>query len=421
MLLSDVLLDIYVVFLAFYYQDFIMFKHLQAVAGDPLLALIIAHRNDPNPKKIDLGVGVYKDGSGNTPILNSVKKAEAILLKQEESKSYIGINGAPEFAPIVQQLLLGSDSPLIKDQRIFSAQTPGGTGALKVAADFISANLPNPKIWVSDPTWGNHLPIFKSAGIEIATYPYYDAATNGLRFDDLIAKLRAEAKAGDTILLHACCHNPTGIDLQFEHWQVLTEFVLERGLLPLVDAAYQGFGDGLEQDMAGLRHMAERVPNMIIANSFSKNFGIYRERCGGLSIIAETTTEAENAFSIIGMAIRANYSMPPAHGAAVVYTIMQDPELKAEWQAEVAAMCDRINYLRGQLVTKLSQSSCSKDFSFIKNQRGMFSYSGLTVEQVHRLRNEFAIYIADTGRMNVAGITDENIDYLVNAIVTVVE
>lgn len=397
-----------------------MFKHLQAVPGDPLLALIVAHRNDPNPKKIDLGVGVYKDNSGNTPILNSVKKAEAILLKQEESKSYIGINGAPEFAPVVQQLLLGANSKLIRDKRVFSAQTPGGTGALKVAADFIGANLPNPKIWVSDPTWGNHLPIFKSAGIEIATYPYYDPATNGLRFDDLMQTLRAEAKAGDTLLLHACCHNPTGIDLQFEHWEVLTEFVLERGLLPLVDAAYQGFGDGLEKDVAGLRHMADRVPNMLIANSFSKNFGIYRERCGGLSVIAETSLEAENAFSIIGMAIRANYSMPPAHGAAVVYTIMQDPELKAEWEAEVAAMCDRINYLRNELVTKLAQSSCSKDFSFIKDQRGMFSYSGLTVEQVHHLRDEFSIYIADTGRMNVAGMTDNNIDYLVEAIATVV-
>jgi aspartate aminotransferase/aromatic-amino-acid transaminase len=397
-----------------------MFKHLKAVPGDPLLALIIAHRNDPNPKKVDLGVGVYKDNSGHTPILNSVKKAEAILLEQEDSKSYIGINGAPEFASVIQGLLLGKNSQVIADNRIFSAQTPGGTGALKVAADFIGANLSNPKIWVSDPTWGNHLPIFKSAGIEIAQYPYYDAQTNGLRFDDMMATLKAEAKAGDTILLHACCHNPTGIDLKIEHWHALTELVLEKGLLPLVDAAYQGFGDGLEEDMAGLRFMAERVPSMLIANSFSKNFGIYRERCGGMSIIAQTTEEANNAFSIVGMAIRANYSMPPAHGASVVYTIMNDEALHAQWEAEVATMRDRINDLRHKLVDSLANSSCTKDFSFITDQRGMFSYSGLSVEQVHRLRDEFSIYIADSGRMNVAGITDENLEYLAQSIATVV-
>ena len=397
-----------------------MFKHLSAVPGDPLLALIIAHRNDPNPNKVDLGVGVYKDDNGNTPILNSVKKAEAILLQQEDSKSYLGINGAPEFAAVIQELLLGKDNTIIKDKRIFSAQTPGGTGALKVAADFIGSSLPNPKIWVSDPTWGNHLPIFRSAGLSIETYPYYDPETNGVRFDDMMKTLKADAKAGDTILLHACCHNPTGVDLSFEQWQEVTSFVAERGLLPLVDAAYQGFGDGLDEDMAGLRHMASIIPNMLICNSFSKNFGIYRERCGGLSVIAETSEESSNAYSIIGLAIRANYSMPPAHGAAVVYTIMNDPELKAEWVEEVSAMRNRINTLRNQLVEKLAASNTKKDFSFIRAQRGMFSYSGLTVDQVHTLRNDYSIYIADTGRMNVAGITDNNIDYLCDAIATVV-
>ncbi len=397
-----------------------MFKHLSAVPGDPLLALIIAHKNDTNPNKVDLGVGVYKDDQGNTPILNSVKKAEAILLEQEHSKSYLGINGAPEFPPIIQELLLGENNPIINEKRIFSAQTPGGTGALKVAADFISSSLPETRIWVSDPTWGNHLPIFRSAGLQIETYPYYDPETNGVRFDDMMASLKENAKAGDTILLHACCHNPTGIDLSFEQWKVVTDFIAERGLLPLVDAAYQGFGDGLDEDMAGLRHLASKIPNMLICNSFSKNFGIYRERCGGLSIIAETTEEASNAYSIIGLSIRANYSMPPAHGAAVVFTIMSDPELKAEWITEVDAMRDRINGLREKLVLKLAASGVSKDFSFIRNQRGMFSYSGLTLEQVRKLRSEYSIYIADTGRMNVAGITDNNIDYLCNAITQVV-
>ncbi|RBO84899.1 aromatic amino acid transaminase [Marinomonas aquiplantarum] len=397
-----------------------MFKHLQVVPGDPLLALIIAHQKDTNPKKIDLGVGVYKDDNGKTPILNSVKKAEAILLEQEESKSYLGIYGAAEFEAIIQDLILGDNNPLITSGRIRSTQTPGGTGALKVAADFISANLSGARLWVSDPTWGNHESIFNSAGVEVTPYPYYDPATNGLRFDDMMTKLEAEAKEGDVLLLHACCHNPTGIDLQLEQWKVITDFVKRRDLLPLVDAAYQGFGDGLDEDLAGLRHMAANVDNMLIANSFSKNFGIYRERCGGLSVIATTSSEADAAFSIIGQAIRANYSMPPAHGAAVVYTIMSRPELKAEWEQEVAEMRNRINGLREKLVTKLAQSGVSKDFSFIKDQRGMFSYSGLTLEQVRRLRSEFSIYIADTGRMSVAGVSDDNIDYLCASIAEVV-
>lgn len=397
-----------------------MFKHLNAVSGDPLLALIVAHQQDPNPKKIDLGVGVYKDDNGHTPILNTVKKAEAILLEQEESKSYLGIYGAAAFEPIIQDLLFGEGHALLSSGRIRSTQTPGGTGALKVAADFISANLKGARLWVSDPTWGNHKSIFDSAGVEILDYPYYDPATNGLRFDDMMAKLEAEVKEGDVLLIHACCHNPTGIDLQLEHWKVLTEFVKAKGLLPLVDAAYQGFGDGLEEDMAGLRHMAENVDNMLIANSFSKNFGIYRERCGGLSIMAESADEANTAFSIVGQAIRANYSMPPSHGAAVVHTIMTSPELKAEWKEEVAQMRDRINGLRAKLVAKLATSGVSKDFSFIQDQRGMFSYSGLTLEQVRTLRSEYAIYIADTGRMSIAGVSDDNIDYLCESIAKVV-
>ncbi|MBD5769760.1 amino acid aminotransferase [Marinomonas colpomeniae] len=397
-----------------------MFKHLQVVPGDPLLALIVAHQQDPNPKKIDLGVGVYKDDNGHTPILNSVKKAEAILLEQEDSKSYQGVYGALEFEGLIKGLVLGENNPLIQSGHVRSTQTPGGTGALKVAADFISANLSGARLWVSDPTWGNHKSIFDSAGVEVVDYPYYDSATNGLRFDDMMAKLEAEAKQGDVLLVHACCHNPTGIDLQLDHWKVLTDFVNKRGLLPLVDAAYQGFGDGLDEDLAGLRHMAANVQDMLIANSFSKNFGIYRERCGGLSVIAASADEANAAFSIIGQAIRANYSMPPAHGAAVVYTIMNDPELKAEWELEVTGMRDRINGLRHKLVAKLAASGVSKDFSFIKDQRGMFSYSGLTLEQVRKLRSEYSIYIADTGRMSVAGVSDDNIDYLCESIAKVV-
>lgn len=397
-----------------------MFKHLKAVPGDPLLALIVAHQQDTNPKKVDLGVGVYKDDVGRTPILESVKKAEALMLANEQTKSYLGVYGDANFAPLIQTLLLGNDSDIIKQKRIQSSQTPGGTGALKVAADFISANLEGARLFVSDPTWGNHVSIFNSAGVEVIDYPYYDALTNDVRFDDMMAFLDAEMKEGDVLLLHACCHNPTGVDLKIEHWRALTDFVNERNVLPLVDAAYQGFGDGLDEDMAGLRHMAERVPSMLIANSFSKNFGIYRDRCGGLSVIAENSEEASNAFSIIGQAIRANYSMPPAHGATVVYTIMNNPELHALWEQEVTQMRNRINGLRSQLVEKLAASGVSKDFSFIAKQRGMFSYSGLTLEQVRKLRSDYSIYIADTGRMSVAGVSDSNIDYLCESIAKVV-
>ncbi|WP_067217285.1 aromatic amino acid transaminase [Marinomonas gallaica] len=397
-----------------------MFKHLKAVPGDPLLALIVAHQQDTNPKKVDLGVGVYKDDVGRTPILESVKKAEALMLANEQTKSYLGVYGDANFAPLIQTLLLGNDSDIIKQKRIQSSQTPGGTGALKVAADFISANLEGARLFVSDPTWGNHVSIFNSAGVEVIDYPYYDAHTNDVRFDDMMAFLNAEMKEGDVLLLHACCHNPTGVDLKIEHWHALTDFVNARNVLPLVDAAYQGFGDGLDEDMAGLRHMAERVPSMLIANSFSKNFGIYRDRCGGLSVIAENSDEASNAFSIIGQAIRANYSMPPAHGATVVYTIMNNPELHALWEQEVTQMRNRINGLRSQLVEKLAASGVSKDFSFIAKQRGMFSYSGLTLEQVRKLRSDYSIYIADTGRMSVAGVSDSNIDYLCESIAKVV-
>ncbi|WCN10492.1 aromatic amino acid transaminase [Marinomonas mediterranea] len=397
-----------------------MFKHLKAVPGDPLLALIVAHQQDTNPKKIDLGVGVYKNDSGQTPILESVKKAEAFMVENEITKSYLGVYGAPEFSPIIQDLLLGKDSNVIKQGRIQSTQTPGGTGALKVAADFISANLDGARLWVSDPTWGNHQSIFNSAGVEVIAYPYYDAVTNGVRFEEMMATLEAETTEGDVLLLHACCHNPTGVDLNLEHWEALTELVNKRNLLPLIDAAYQGFGDGLEEDMAGLRYMAERVPSLLVANSFSKNFGIYRDRCGGLSVIAETAEEAKNAFSIIGQAIRANYSMPPAHGATLVHTIMTDPDLKALWETEVTQMRDRINDLRSKLVQKLAASGASKDFSFIEQQRGMFSYSGLSLEQVRQLRSEYSIYIADSGRMSIAGISDQNIDYLSESIAKVV-
>ncbi len=397
-----------------------MFGHLSAVSGDPLLSLAITYENDTNPKKIDLSIGVYKDDNGDTPILSTVKKAETMLLEQEKSKSYLGIFGAAEFEPIIQNLVLGERNELITSGRIRSTQTPGGTGALRVAADFINTNLKGARLWVSNPTWGNHKPIFKSVGMEVKDYPYYDLETNGLRFDSMMKTLEAEAEAGDVLLLHACCHNPTGIDLKNEHWKEITEFIKKRGMLILVDAAYQGFGDGLDEDLVGLRYMADHISDMLIANTFSKNFGIYRERCGGLSVIAKTKNEADAALSIIGQAIRANYSMPPAHGAAIVHIIMTNPELKTKWVQEVAKMRSRINGLREKLVKKLSTSGIGKDFGFIRNQRGMFSYSGLILEQVRKLRNEYAIYIADTGRMNISGINDNNIDYLCRSIAKVV-
>lgn len=395
-----------------------MFEKLELLPPDPILGLMAAHRDDPNPNKIDLGVGVYKDEQGNTPVLSSVKKAEQMIFETEESKAYIAPIGHPDFLQGVQQLLFGETHPAYTGQRIASIQSPGGCGALRLGADFALRCNPQATAWVSDPTWANHIPLLGSAGIKLVTYPYYDAESHGIKFEQMVDTLK-QAKKGDLVLLHGCCHNPCGADLSRDQWQTVTAMAEQQGFIPYIDIAYQGFGDGLEEDAYGVRLMAERLPEVIIASSCSKNFGIYRERVGALSIIAESAQGAQIATTQAASVARSSYSMPPSHGAAAVSMVLTNPELRAEWLAELQEMRDRINSLRSLLVEKLDSKNAGQDFSFIQRQRGMFSFLGVTPEQVHRLRDEFSIYMVDSSRISIAGINQGNIDYLAESIVAV--
>ncbi len=392
-----------------------MFENVKAIPVDALLALMMEFKQDPTPTKIDLGVGVYKDDAGLTPILPVVKKAESLILENEQSKGYIGPAGAPELAPLLQGLMLGENHPLIAEKRIATTQTPGGTGALRVAGDLVNALNPEAKIWVSDPTWSNHFHVFAGAGVEVRTYPYYDAQQNALAFDNMLDAIR-QMPAGDVILLHASCHNPTGIDPTLEQWKQISEVVSERGLLPLIDCAYQGFGDGLEEDVQGLKLILEKCPEALITTSCSKNFGLYNERIGALSIVAAQAEHCSNVFSQACNCIRANYSNPPAHGAAIVTTILADTALRQQWETELAEMRTRIHRMRTELLKNLDALSSERDFSFITAQKGMFSYSGLSKSEVKYLKEKYAIYAVDSGRINIAGINDSNLERLSQAI-----
>ncbi|OOV88617.1 aromatic amino acid transaminase [Oceanospirillum linum] len=397
-----------------------MFENVKAIPGDALLALMMEFKKDPTPAKIDLGVGVYKDDAGLTPILPAVKKAEALILENEQSKGYIGPAGAPELAPLLQSLMLGDQHNLIREKRIATTQTPGGTGALRVAGDLINALNPNAKIWVSDPTWSNHFHVFAGAGIEVRTYPYYDAQQNALAFENMLAAIH-EIPSGDVILLHASCHNPTGIDPTLEQWQQISDLVAERALLPLIDCAYQGFGDGLEEDVQGLKLILEKSPEALITTSCSKNFGLYNERIGALSVVAAEPEHCNNVFSQACNCIRANYSNPPAHGAAIVTTILSDQALRQQWETELSEMRTRIHRMRTELVKNLSALSDERDFSFIAAQKGMFSYSGLSRDEVKYLKDKYAIYAVDSGRINIAGINDGNLGRLSQAIAEAID
>lgn len=397
-----------------------MFETFTPAPPDAILGLTEAFKKDPNPKKVNLGVGVYKDAQGRTPVLASVKKAEERLLQNENSKNYLSIDGSPEYAAAVQELLFGAGHELLTSGQAVTAQAPGGTGALRIAADFIARMFPGKRVWLSDPTWPNHPSVFKAAGLEVGTYPYFDAAANGVKFDAMLAAIKA-MPAGDVLLLHGCCHNPTGADLTVAQWQQIAAVVAERKLLPLVDFAYQGFGDGLEEDAAGMRAICRPGQEVLIASSFSKNFGLYNERVGALTLVANTPAAAELALGHIKLAIRANYSNPPSHGAAIVTTILRDPALRAQWEGEVTEMRDRINQMRHLFVETLNEKGVTQDFSFIANQRGMFSFSGLTPDHVKALREQFGVYIVGSGRISVAGMTEGNMDYLCEAIAAVLK
>jgi aspartate/tyrosine/aromatic aminotransferase len=396
-----------------------MLETIQAAPPDAILGLSEAFKNDPNPNKINLGVGVYKDASGQTPILPSVKTAENRILAQETSKSYLPIDGSPAFAAATQALLFGADSEIVAANRAVTAQTPGGTGALRVAADFIATMLPDKRVWLSEPTWPNHPAIFAAAGVETATYPYFDRATNGVGFEGMLAALR-EVPAGDVVVLHGCCHNPTGVDLSSEQWTSVAEVVTAQGLLPLFDFAYQGFAQGLAEDAVGLDTLAQTGAELLIASSFSKNFGLYNERIGALTLVTADAETAATVQSQVKKRIRANYSNPPAHGGAIVTMVLTDAELRAQWENEVSEMRDRINAMRHLFVETLDEMGVEQDFSFIAQQRGMFSFSGLTPDQVAALRDNYSIYIVGSGRINVAGMTEGNMEYLCRAIAEVV-
>lgn len=396
-----------------------MFDRLSMLPSDPILGLIGQYNADTNPHKIDLGVGVYRDAEGHTPILQTVKKAESTLWQTEQTKAYIGPAGNQAFNDAVLALILGGDHSALVDHRAVAMQTPGGCGALRVAAELIVAANSSAKIWVSDPTWGNHVPLLGDSGLQIDTYPYYDYDNHSVRFDDMIATLSESASAGDLVLVHACCHNPSGADLSAEQWQVLAKLCLDKGLIPFVDMAYQGFGDSLEEDAAGLRLMAETLPEVIFAYSCSKNFGLYRERIGAVGMIAANQNQAKVVSSQIMRIVRGIYSMPPSHGAAIVNTILQDDALRAEWVTELAQMRERIQSMRHLLLDTLTEAGSGSQFDFIVSEKGMFSFLGLSPRQVEALIKEHSVYMVDSSRINVAGLTPYNVGPLVAALTAV--
>ncbi len=394
-----------------------MFGSLKALPADPILGLLAKYREDANPQKIDLGVGVYKDEAGHTAILDCVKNAEKYRHDNEDTKVYIGPTGSPLFNEEMAKLIFGNHK-VLSENRARTVSTPGGTGALRVAAEFIRSCKAGTTIWVSNPTWANHTGLFSAAGLTVKTYPYYDYENKTLDFEGMLAALK-EVSADDAVLLHACCHNPSGMDLSQEQWQQVAEVAKDKGFLPVIDMAYQGFGDGLDEDAYGLRLMADSVEEMIVCSSCSKNFGLYRERIGATTIIGKSAAASDIANSVLLSVVRCIYSMPPAHGAAIVETILNSDELRHQWYGELKEMRDRINGNRQLIVEKLIENGVTRDFSHIVRQKGMFSFLGITPEQVQQLQDEYSIYMVGSSRMSIAGIANSNVDYLAQSIAKV--
>lgn len=393
------------------------FDAIARVPGDPILGLMEAYAKDSNPNKFDLGVGVFKDAQGLTPVPVAVKVAEQRLLDSQASKSYVGGHGDATFGRLICELVLGNESPLLQTQRVGATQTPGGTGALRLAAEFIKHCLPGRGIWLSDPTWPIHETLFASAGLAIHHYPYV-GADNRLNVPAMLTALESAPK-GDVVLLHACCHNPTGFDLSQQDWLAVLEVVRRRELLPLIDFAYQGFGDGLEEDAWMVRRFAAELPELLITSSCSKNFGLYRERTGALLVCSKDAQKLLDVRSQLALLARNLWSTPPDHGAAVVAQILGDPALKHLWVEEVDAMRQRIAQLRTGLVEALAPHGLSERFAHIAQQRGMFSYTGLSAEQVRQLRERHSVYLVSTGRANIAGADAARLDALAAAIAEV--
>lgn len=395
-----------------------IFSAVEMAPRDPILGLNEAFNADTRTTKVNLGVGVYFDASGKLPLLEAVKKAEQTRLAAMPSRGYQPIDGIVAYNKAVQGMLFGADSRLVAEGKVVTVQTLGGTGALKEGADYLKRLLPNATVYISDPSWENHRAIFETAGFPVDTYPYYDATTRGVDFAAMKSALE-KLPAGSIVILHACCHNPTGADLNKEQWVEIIDIIKARGLVPFADLAYQGFADGIDDDALALNLLVASGVQFLVASSYSKSFSLYGERIGALSVVTASKDESARVLSQIKRLIRANYSNPPTHGGAIVATVLASEELRGIWEAELKGMRERIKVMRTSLVEKLKAKGVARDFSFIAKQRGMFSYTGLSAEQVDRLQKEFGIYAVSTGRICVAALNDKNIDYVVDAIAAV--
>lgn len=395
------------------------FADVQMAPRDPILGLTEAFNQDSRSDKVNLGVGIYLTDEGRIPILESVIKAEWARAAAPTPRGYLPIDGIAAYDTAVRTLLFG-DSPLVEAGRVITAQALGGTGALKIGADLLHTVLPDSTVSISEPTWENHRAVFESAGFTVQTYPYYDPGTRGVRFDAMLASLKA-LPPRSIVVLHACCHNPTGVDLTPEQWPAVVDVLRERGLVAFLDIAYQGFAHGIDEDGAVLRLFADSGMTYLIASSFSKNFSLYGERVGALTIVDSSENESARVLSHLKRVIRANYSTPPTHGGMVVTTVLTTPELRRSWLAELATMRERIKAMRSALVDGLRRHGAAQDFSFVQRQSGMFSYSGLTVDQVERLRTEFGVYVISNGRICIAALNSRNVDYVAGAIAAVIQ
>ena len=393
---------------------------VQMAPRDPILGVTETFNADKNPNKVNLGVGVYYDDSGKVPLLECVRRAETRLAEMSAPRSYLPIDGLPAYDRAVQALVFGADSAAARENRVITVQALGGTGGLKIGADFLRRIVPDAQVWISEPSWENHRALFESAGFAVNTYPYYDPSTRDVDFAGMIAKLRMLPPAS-IVVLHACCHNPTGVDLTAEQWTAVIETVVARGLVPFVDIAYQGFGEGIDADGEVVRRFARAGGPVFVSNSFSKSFSLYGERVGALSVVAGSSEEAARVLSQLKRTVRTNYSNPPTHGSQIVATVLTTPELRALWETELGQMRERIRGTRRQLVEKLRARAPRADFGFVMRQRGMFSYSGLSKSQVARLREEFSVYAVDSGRICVAALNSRNVDYVADAIARVID
>jgi aromatic-amino-acid transaminase len=396
-----------------------MFAHLEPYAGDPILSLNEAFQKDPRTDKVNLSIGIYFDDAGRIPVLDAVRQAEARMLADNSPKPYLPIEGSAAMRTAVQQLLFGAGQEALVSNRVATLQTVGSSGGLKVAADFMRHWLPGAEVWVSDPTWDNHRAMFEGAGLKVHTYPYYDAATGGLKFEAMLQALQT-LPAGSLVLLHACCHNPTGVDLTQAQWQALIPVLKQRGLLPFLDLAYQGYGDGIEEDAWAVRALAASGLRLWVANSFSKSMSVYGERAGAISLVCASAAEADLVLGQLKATVRRNYSSPAIHAAGIVSRVLTDPELRASWHADVAAMRERILAMRRSLHAVLSAKRPERDFGYFLSQRGMFSYTGLSAAQVDRLRDEFGVYLVRSGRMCVAGLNTGNVERTAVAMAAVI-